>query len=270
MRHELTVLCTILAACGGGGGGIDPTDVAFGDTAIVVVVNPAINDANDRSVPQPGTARSGVELSSDDGISATSNGDGVAVLAPLTAGTRTIAVSGGGIDASFDVTIADGALLEVALAADGSRAEVMLSIDYRSDQVIELTPDMSNQAVNDALATSDRVVFFGGGTYTGDLDFSGSRVTLFGEGALGGQVTIDGNLTVSGSDSRIRGTRITGDLAIPASGVGISFSSVDGSAQSEGSDAYLLDNALCGGATITGSGSIVLGNAGIAPTTSCP
>ncbi len=39
---------------------------------------------------------------------------------------------------------------------------------------------------------------------------------------------------MSGSDSRIRDTRITGNLAGPASGLGMSFSRVDGATSMEG------------------------------------
>jgi hypothetical protein len=166
--------------------------------------------------------------------------------------------------------VADGTLREVALATDAGRAELMANVDYKADQAVEVTPGMTNAEVNSILAVSDRVVFFQGGTYTGDLDFSGSRVTLFGEGVLGGKVSLDGNVTVSGSDSRIRGATITGSLTIPASKVGLSFSRVDGDVTSEGSDGMLLVNALCGSETVSGSGTIVVGNRGMAPVDACP
>ena len=86
----------------------------------------------------------------------------------------------------------------------------------------------------------------------------------------GMQVIVQGNVTVSGSNSRIRGTLITGSLTMPASGAGLSFSRVNGATSSDGSDATFLDNDLCGGASITGSGSIVVGNAGAAPIAQCP
>lgn len=265
------VLLVVTAACGGADDeGIDPTEVRFGDTALVVVVNPTVNDANRHQVTTPGSIRAGITLRSDDGISDVTGSDGIAVLAPLGAGARTISVSGGGLDGTFTVTLAAGALSEVALAADGTRAELMVDLDYKSDRVVEITPDMTNAQVNDALRISDRVVFLKGGTYTGNLDFAGSRVTLFGEGVLGGTVTLQGNLTVSGSDSRIRGARITGTLTIPASGSGLSFSRIDGMTMATGSDTTLLANALCGGASITGSGSFVIGNAGAPPTAACP
>ncbi len=271
MKHALA-FAFLMIGCGGGGGSdeVNPTDVKFGDTALVVVVNPAINDANKHSVPQPGAPRAKIVIESDDGVTDSTGDDGIAVLAPLTAGARTFTVKGSGIDASFTVTLTAGALREIALAADGGTAQVMLDIDYKTDRVVELTPDMPNSAVNDALKVSDRVVFLKGGTYTGDLDFGGSRVTLFGEGVLGGTVTVMGNVTMSGSDSRVRGTHITGDLTIPASGTGVSFSRIDGTVNATGSDTTMLANALCGAETISGSGSFVVGNAGAAPVTTCP
>lgn len=261
----------LVTGCGSGADtGIDPTDVHFGDTALVLVVNPVINDLNLHEVSPPGTVRDGVELTSDDGVTDTTDADGIAVLAPLTPGARTITVRGDGIDASFAISLTAGALREVALAADAGRAQLMVDVDYKTDMVVEVTPEMTNADVNAAIAVSDRVVFVRSGSYAGDLDFAGSRVTLFGEGALGGAVVVDGNVTISGSDSRIRGAHITGDLSIPASGTGVSFSRIDGALAAEGSDTTLLANAMCGSASVTGSGSIVLANAGVAPSASCP
>jgi hypothetical protein len=175
-------------------------------------------------------------------------------------------VSGG----TFIVAVADKTLHEVALATDNGRAQVMVDVDYKADQAFEVDPTMTNAEVNNVLSVSDRVVFFKGGSYTGDLTFGGSRVTLFGEGVLGGKVSLDGNMTVTGSDSRIRGAHITGSLSIPASGVGLSFSRVDGAVTSEGSDGMLLANALCGTETVSGSGTVVVGNRGAPPITTCP
>ena len=268
------VLLSVLVACGGGGSDgseeVDPTDVRFGDTALVVVMNPVINDANKKALPAPGPAlQAKVVLRSDDGIADTTGSDGIAVLAPLTAGLRTITIEGDGIDASFTVMLGAGELREIAVSANAGAAQVMLDIDYKTDRVLEVTPDMPNSQVNDALGVSDRVVFLKGGVYTGDLEFKGSRVTLFGEGVLGGAVTLQGNVAMTGSDSRIRGALITGNLTIPASGTGVSFSRVEGSITATGSDATLLENQLCGADSITGSGSIVVGNLGMAPSAGC-
>lgn len=266
----------LLAACGGGGDSPtpdanSPTDIPFGTTAIVVVVNPPINDANlELGLATPGTVVEGVTLTTDDGVTATTGADGLAVLAPVMPGTRTVTVSGAVAGGDFIVMVADQTLREVALATDEGRAELMVNVDYKADQVFEVSPTMTNEEVNGILAVSDRVVFFQGGNYVGDLTFGGSRVTLFGEGVLGGKVTLDGNINFTGSDSRIRGAHITGDLTIPASKVGVSFSRVDGALTSEGSDGMLLANALCGTEQITGSGTTVVGNRGAAPIATCP
>jgi hypothetical protein len=276
MTSRVLVCAALLAGCGDDGGGAaadanNPTDVPFGTTAIVVVVNPTINDVNAKAgLPMPGPIVSGVTLTTDDNVSATTGTDGIAVLAPVTAGTRTITVAGAVAGGTFSVMVAATTLREVALATDTGRAEIMVNVDYKADQPIMVTPAMTNAEVNAALAVSDRVVFFEGGTYAGDLDFAGSRVTLFGEGVLGGRVTLQGNVMVTGSDSRIRGTHITGSLTMPASKVGLSFARVDGTVMSAGSDGMLLANSLCGSEAVTGSGTVALGNRGAAPLTTCP
>jgi hypothetical protein len=248
----------------------DPANVPFGTTAIVVVVNPAVNDVNRRVVPLPGSTRAGVTVTSDDKLSATTDASGIAVLSPVTPGARTLTFTGTGVSGTVAITIASGALRELAVATDATRAQLMVDVDYKTDQAVQVAPTMTAAEVNAILKDSDRVVFFAGGSYAGDLELAGSRVTLFGEGAQGGRVLLDGNLKVSGSDSRIRGTRILGNLTITGSGVGLSFSRVDGTITTTASDGKLLANALCGAAEVTGSGTIVVGNTGMPPLPTCP
>ncbi|MEX0692444.1 MAG: hypothetical protein WD934_01825 [Gemmatimonadales bacterium] len=207
----------------------DPTEVTFGETTIVVIVNPQVNDVNEATLPAPGTVRSGVTVSITDGPSGTTNTDGVVVLAPVEPGTRILSLNGGGLQGTVTVTIVDRDLREVAVALTAGGAGLMTNVRYAfGGAVVEVTPTMTIAAVNEALAASNSVVFFGAGTYTGDLVFSGSNVTLFGVGAQGGQVTLNGSVTVEGSGNRIRGARITGILAVPGSNFGLSFSRVSG------------------------------------------
>jgi hypothetical protein len=258
------LLSAALVACGGGGG--DPTDVLFGETTFVVVLNPVVNDINEAPVPAPGTERAGVLVASDDGPDDVTDPGGVATLAGVGAGTRTLALSGAGIDATLGLDIDDGDLREIAIAADGDGAAVMSEVVWAfGNDVVEVTPDMSPAAVNDALAASGSVVFFAGGTYTGDLFFTGSDVTLFGEGPYGGRVILDGNVTIEGSGNRIRGAVITGDLDIPGSGVSVSFTRVEGQLIMAGSSGVLLYNDFCGPVAIEGSGVTALDNTGLAP-----
>lgn len=263
-RAALAVCAFAAFACGDDN--IDPTQVTLGETTLVVLANPTINAANQASVPAPGSARSGVTVSVAGGPSAVTDANGVAVLRPVTPGTRTVSFSGGGTGGQLTVSIADEDLREVAAAVTTSSAAEMANVLYAlGGTVVEVTPSMTVQQVNTELAKSNLIVLFRSGSYTGALTFAGSNVTLFGEGATGGNVTLNGNVTVSGSNNRMRGARIVGDLSVPASGFGMSFSRVTGSVQIVGSDAVLLNNSLCGTVTVSGSNPRLLGNAGIAP-----
>ena len=257
-----------LAACGDEAV-TDPSEVQLGETTFVFVANPAVNDATEdpASLPTPGSSQEAVDVAIQDGPAGTTGTGGVVSLAPVDAGTRTVAFDdGGGNTGDLSLEIADRDLREVAVALDDGGAAEMANVQHAfSGEVVEITPDMNVSDVNDALAESDAIVLVRGGTYTGDIEFSGSSVTLFGEGPEGGNVTLDGNVVVSGSFNRIRGARITGDLSVPGSAAGISFSSVVGSVTVDGSDAVLLNNAFCGQVSTPGSGTVALGNAGMAP-----
>jgi hypothetical protein len=229
-------------------------------------MNPVVNDVNAAAVPTPGTSRSGVDITVTSGPSGTTGGNGELVLAPLTAGVRPVSFSAGAATGQLDLDIAQGDLREIAVALDGSGAGEMANVRYAfGGTVVEITPAMSITEINAELARSDLIVFMRSGTYLGDLNFSGSSVTLFGQGSQGGTVTINGNVTVSGSFNRLRGARILGNLSVPGSSAGISYSSVAGTLTVDGSNAVLLNNAFCGTATVSGSGVLALGNAGLAP-----
>ncbi len=259
--------CVLLGlACGGDSPTEPPLDVTFGETTFVVVANPIVNDQNDIPVPTPGTTQTGLTVSVDQGPAVTTDGNGVGVLSPVSPGSRTLSLSGGGASGAVGVSIADRDLREVAIALNGSGAAVMASVLYAfGGQVVEVTPSMPISEVNDKLAMSNVIVFFRGGTYTGDLVYRGNNVTLFGEGERGGQVTLNGNVTIQGNSNRIRGARITGDLSVPGSDAGISFSRVVGAFDLAGSSATLLNNAFCGSVASTGTSRTLLGNAGLSP-----
>ncbi len=260
------VLALTLAACGGDGI-TDPTEVELGETTFVFVVNPTVNDATEGSVPAPGPNQGGVDISLQDGPSGSTGTDGVSVFASVDTATHSVSLDDGeGNAGDLSLSIAERDLREVAVALDGGGAAEMANVRYEfGGEVVEITSDMSLSEVNEALSESNRIVLVRGGTYTGDIDFSGSNVTLFGEGAEGGNVTIDGDVTVSGSGNRLRGARVTGALVVPGSDAGISFSSVQDSLYVDGSDAVLINNSFCGSITIDGSGTVALGNAGMAP-----
>jgi hypothetical protein len=160
---------------GSGGGDSDgPVDVTLGETTLVIAINPVVNDVTTTAPPAPGAVQSGVELSLDEGPSVTSDALGVAVLAPVPAGDRLLTLSTADIDGEVAVTVVDKDLRELALAADGSTADVMLDVRYPfGGSVIEVEPTMTVAEINDALSMSNTIVFFGEGDYEGDFSFSG-------------------------------------------------------------------------------------------------
>jgi hypothetical protein len=257
----------IVVALGcGDDGATDPVDAAYGETTVVYMLNPVVNEVNTVTVPAPGTSRSGVQVTITNGPSGTTAANGDVALAPVTAGASPVSFSTSGASGELSLDIAQGDLREIAVALDGTGAAEMAGIRYAfGGTVTEITPTMTNAEVNAALSGSNLIVFLRAGTYQGDLEFSGSNVTLFGEGSQGGTVIIDGNVTVSGSGNRLRGARITGSLSVPGSSAGISYSRVAGALTINGSNAVLLNNAFCGTAAVAGSGLRALGNAGLAP-----
>lgn len=269
------LVATILAGCGSDV--TDPTDpvaVTLGETTFVVVGNPIVNDANLVTVPVPGLVQSGIDLSILGGPSVTTGAGGVGVLAEVSSGTQVLSASSQEGSGELTLGIAERDLREVAVALDDSGAAVMADVLYAfGGRVIVVLPTMTEAEVNAALAESNLIVLFRSGTYSGNLQFAGNGVTLFGEGPQGGLVTIDGSVVVTGDGNRVRGTRITGDLSVPGINSAVSFSSVVGSLTVTGDDAVLLNNEFCGSVTMPAPNVLVLGNAGLdpipAPTNGC-
>ena len=112
-RTALSACLVAALACSGDAG---PTEVTLGETTFVVLVNPIVNDDNATGVPTPGSTQSGVSVSVAGGPSASTSAGGVAVLAPVEPGTKTLSVGGSDVT----VSIAADDLRELAIAVDGS------------------------------------------------------------------------------------------------------------------------------------------------------
>ncbi len=96
--------CVVAAASGG-----NPTApssvnaIPYGTTTFVILVNPVINTLSQAAMPSPGSVRAGVGAAITDGSSATTGSSGVAVLDPVTAGSRTLTLSGSGLSGQLSL-----------------------------------------------------------------------------------------------------------------------------------------------------------------------
>ena len=261
------VLLVGLSACGGDSPTTpSPLDVNLGDTMVILVVNPPENDIDTAPGGSPGAQQSGVSVILDGTPVGTTDVDGRLILGPLSVGNHVIGLSGSEGTGEVNVTLAEGDLVELAVALTAGGASTLLELRYPFlGTVYEFSPTDDPSVINDALAQSDAIILLGGGTYAMDLSFTGSHVTLFGAGVEGGMVTVTGNVTVEGSDNRIRGIDLTGELTMPGSTCSVVFSRSMGSCSVAGSAPILLQNRICGSLSIGGSNAVVLGNWGTAP-----
>jgi hypothetical protein len=244
----------------------DPLSVKLGDTMVILMVNPPVNDLDTAPGGNPGDQQGGVAVTLDGVAAGATDADGRLVLGPLTPGAHVIGLSGGEGSGEIPVTLADGDLLEVAASLDGTGAAVMQELRYPfQGTVYEFTPADDPSVINEALAQSDAIILLGGGTYAMDLAFTGSDVTLFGAGVEGGMVTVTGNVTVEGSHNRIRGIDLLGELSMPGSTCSLVFSRSLGSCSVVGSAPILIQNRICGSLSVSGSNAVAFGNWGTAP-----
>jgi hypothetical protein len=246
-------------ACGGN----DP-DTPFGETAIVVVVNPEANDGN--TEPAPGFVADlygGVDIDADPGGAGTTDDTGLAVLHDLDDGDLDLVFDG---VAALPFTIAaEGDVYDVAVAYDGEQVGLYSGFPIRygiGGQIVEIPIDADP---TEALAEDDRIVFFEDGIHVGDLVIQGSNVILFGEGFAERSVVVDGNVEVRGTDVRIRGVTITGDLTVSGNQFGMSFGVVRGTTHLNGQAISFLRNVFCGGAEVPSSNAALYDNLGLAP-----
>jgi hypothetical protein len=256
-----------LQGCGDVNNGANP-DRPFGETTIVVVVNPVINDGNTTTVPAvyDETRVSGIGVDAHPGDSDTTDENGFAVLDELDPGVIGLVFDGG---PELPVTVmAEGDVLDLAVAYDGESVEAFPNFPIRYEvggEILEFDSEADPTDVAEALSTDGNIVFFKNGVYSGDLLVTGDDVIFFGEGFTEHEVVIDGSVEVRGTNVRIRGFTITGDIEVWGNSFGMAFSAVKGATAINGNAVSFLANEFCGGVTVPSSNATLLHNAGMAP-----
>jgi hypothetical protein len=284
MLAAATAVVWLTAACGGddetsGGGGTagggtssneDP-DVVAGDTVVVAILNPTVNDAHNTGVPDSlGDERDGVTVTATPGTSDVT-ADGIAVV-DVDPGAIDLDVGGAAL--SLDVEDS-GDVYDAPIALDGNDAAYFdqTPIRYPVGQesgALFFDPDADFGEIQNRLNEDDTVVVLRPGTYKGTLAIDGEGILLFGEGWTDRAVIIDGSVSANGGNVRLRGLTITGDLAAKGNNFGISFSVVEGATSITGNAGAYARNVFCGDATVPSSNATLLDNFGIAPATELP
>jgi hypothetical protein len=260
---HMFMLFAVAAAAGCGDDGVDP-NLPFGETAFVVVVNPAPNEGNTVSPPAfVGAELAGVGVDADPGGSGTTDDTGLAVLRDLDAGDVNLFV---GAAAAVPLTIASrGDVYDLAVAYDGSQAGLYTGFPIRYQVGGEIVVIATDADASEALGLDDTIVFFEEGVHAGNLLIEGENVILYGDTLDGEPVVIDGSVEVRGGNVRIRGVTIAGDLTVFGNNFGMSFSVVQGSTQLNGQAISFLRNVFCQGANVPSSNAALYDNEGLPP-----
>jgi len=247
--------------------GGDGADVEVGDTVIVAIINPVINDGHKGGTPaEHGADRNGITVDAEPGESAVSADNGLAIV-DVPAGNITLGVG----PASIGHTVqAEGDVYDAPIAFNGTEASFFANtpIRYpvgRDFEKVIFNPDDGLEDINAGLAEDDVIVVLSPGSYPGSIDIRGKGVLLFGQGWSENAVTIDGDLVANGEEIRLRGLTITGDLTSNGNNFGISFSVVHGRTTIKGNGGVFVRNVFCGDATVPSSNSTLLDNWGVAP-----
>jgi hypothetical protein len=257
------ITATLAMAAGCGGGGNDPY-LPFGETAVVVVVNPLPNDGNTASLPAfVGAEYADIDVDAEPGGSSVTDDTGLAVLRDLDAGDLDLVFAG---DAALPLEIiSEGDVYDLAVAHDGSEVGLYPGFPIRYGVGGEIIVIATDGDAAEALNTDDTIVFFEDGVHVGDLVIEGGNVILFGDSFEGDPVVVDGSIEVRGGSVRIRGVTITGDLTVFGNNFGMSFSTVQGATQLNGQAISFLRNVFCQGATVPSSNAALYDNAGLPP-----
>lgn len=254
---RLALAAALLAACGD-----DDGNLPFGETAVVVVVNPVANEGNTAAPPAfVGTAHEGVAIDAEPGGSATTDATGLAVLHDLSVGPADLLLDGAPA-LPLDI-LGEGDVYDLAVAWDGQQVAAYDGFPIRYGVggqilVIGTTDDAST-----GLATDSAIVFFEDGIHVGNLLIEAEDVILYGEGLTGESVVVDGSVEVRGGNVRIRGVTITGDLVVFGNNFGMSFSVVEGATQLNGQAISFLRNVFCLGANVPSSNAALYDNWGL-------
>lgn len=243
-------------------GGRRRTPGLFGEaTSIVLIVNPDINAGSSTDV-EPGGQRGGVRVEvADTPIATQTDESGLALLIDVPTGEVELLFESGSVTVDIQ---RERELYDVVVAVRPDGVEhVLPPVRYpiAGDVVIaEPGDDLAEAAGED-----DAIVLLRPGTYPGDVELRSAGVLLYGawDPSDGASSVIEGDVTVLGGNTRMRGVHVDGTLTTSANGFSAGFNRL-GSAAITGNSVSLIRNFFeQGSATVPSSNAVLVDNTGI-------
>lgn len=261
MGRLVKLLCVCALTLMGCGDDPPQSPGRFGEvTSAVVVLNPVINAGSTTNVAS-GSQRGAVEFTAADDLTGQTDSTGLALVEELPTGAVTLDFDPGTY--SFQV-VQEKELYDVVLSyRDGVVKELFPPVRYPlGGNVVEVEP---GQSIAQAAANDGTIIVLQPGTYPGNFELTAEGVLIFGAWSpIDGPLSIiDGDVTVKGGASRIRGVKINGRLTSNANNFSCAFSDI-ASATVTGNGVSLLRNRFTAGqATVPSSNAVLVDNTGI-------
>ncbi len=227
-------------------------------TDAVVIVNPTINEGSTITNINIGEIRNEINVTAGD-TNVTTNQTGLVLVSGMPTGTVPLRFENGAID--LDILI-DGELVDLLLAVtvDGV-VQIVPPIRYQppDSNLVQIGP---NDDLAGALDDDNVVVLLEPGTYRGPITITGNNVSLLGSFDASGELlsVIDGDVSVYGTNVRLRTVHIDGNLLVRADNFSAVFGQMIG-AIVDGNNIVMIRNTFNGGTVqVTGDNVLLADN----------
>lgn len=155
-------------------------------------------------------------------------------------------------DGPVDAVVVDGKVVDVVCYEDTDGAQgPSVIVDGNHDGNIDV-PQQDNGAVITFDPSTD------GKPIKGDVVVDGNNVTLYGNGP--DKSIIDGNLTITGNNARVRGVHVTGNVHIDLNTAALVFCVVDGNLKVDSNNSLIAECKVAGDFEVKGNNCILVNN----------
>ncbi|QCK15241.1 hypothetical protein DCC35_11030 [Mangrovivirga cuniculi] len=255
--YLFALLILIITSCSSDDEGQTPNAGGsdFGQiTSAVIIVNPVINEGSTTTI-KSATQRDSVLITTSGAPNETTDSTGVAVIKGLPTGTNTLEFPTG--NTGFDV-IQEKELYDVVVSyTDTGVVQIIPPVRYPIGGDVIFVNNATE--LTNAVSKDNSIVFMNPGIYEGDISIPATDVIIFGywDQEEGSQSIITGNVTVNGSNVRMRGVTVNGFTTTNGNQFSASFCEFN-NANISGNGISLIRNIFNGTDVTVPSGNAVL------------